>query len=192
MIIGSVRSLLRFVCFKSVVVSSYAPTRLGQDLCSHLHEELPDVDFLFGSTSIAPKAVGAASLPHHSWSSRVDRRVVKAAGAVRTISAHPYRPLEFAYADVVRDRPNNLQRIWPGSLGRTTRGQLSSGPVGPPTLRWCKPKASSGCRSLTRKISAKSFNLTSGCNNCSWVHQRKHLGESRAPIRGFSRVPKPP
>lgn len=66
MIIGSVRSLLRFVSFKSVVVSSYAPTGLGQDLCSHLHEELPDVDFLFGSTSIAPKAVGAASLPYHS------------------------------------------------------------------------------------------------------------------------------
>jgi biotin operon repressor len=66
MIVGSVRSLLRFVSFKSVVVSSYAPTSLGQNLCSHLHEELPDVDFLFGSNWIAPKAVGAASLPYHS------------------------------------------------------------------------------------------------------------------------------
>jgi biotin operon repressor len=65
-IVGSVRSLLSFVSFKSVVISSYAPSNLGDSLCSQLHEELPELDFLFGANSIAPKAVGAASLPYHS------------------------------------------------------------------------------------------------------------------------------
>ena len=65
-IVESVRSLLSFVSFKSVVVSSYAPSSLGDSLCSQLHEELPELDFIFGANSVAPKAVGAASLPYHS------------------------------------------------------------------------------------------------------------------------------
>ncbi|MFQ3457986.1 ROK family transcriptional regulator [Bradyrhizobium sp. UFLA01-814] len=65
-IAGSVQSLLSFVSFKSVLISSYAPARLGQSLIADLRDELPEVDFLLGSNSIAPKAVGAASLPYHS------------------------------------------------------------------------------------------------------------------------------
>ncbi|WP_456781828.1 ROK family transcriptional regulator [Bradyrhizobium sp. USDA 3315] len=62
----SVQSLLSFVSFKSVVILSYAPTGVGQDLIADLRDELPEVDFLLGSNSVAPKAVGAASLPYHS------------------------------------------------------------------------------------------------------------------------------
>jgi hypothetical protein len=62
----SVRLLLSFVSFKSVVVSSYAPSALGERVCSRLHQELPELDFIFGANSMAPKAVGAASLPYHS------------------------------------------------------------------------------------------------------------------------------
>ncbi|WP_027520705.1 ROK family transcriptional regulator [Bradyrhizobium sp. Ec3.3] len=65
-LVGSIRSLLSFVSFKSVVISSYAPPKLGQTLCSELHEEVPEVQFLYGANSIAPKAVGAANLPYHS------------------------------------------------------------------------------------------------------------------------------
>ncbi|MGY4223150.1 biotin operon repressor [Bradyrhizobium sp. USDA 4503] len=64
--VGSVRSLLSFVSFNSVVVSSYAPPKLGEALCSQLHEEVPEVNFLYGANSVAPKAVGAANLPYHS------------------------------------------------------------------------------------------------------------------------------
>ncbi|MDA9438863.1 hypothetical protein XH98_06975 [Bradyrhizobium sp. CCBAU 51745] len=65
-LVESVRSLLSFVSFKSVVISSYAPSKLGQTLCSELHGEVPEVEFLYGANSIAPKAVGAANLPYHS------------------------------------------------------------------------------------------------------------------------------
>ncbi|WP_375789824.1 ROK family transcriptional regulator [Bradyrhizobium sp. Pha-3] len=65
-LVGAVRSLLSFVSFNSVVISSYAPPKLGQTLCSELHEEVPEVDFLYGANSVAPKAVGAANLPYHS------------------------------------------------------------------------------------------------------------------------------
>ena len=65
-LVGAVRSLLGFVSFSSVVVSSYAPPKLGQTLCSELHEQMPEVEFLYGAHSIAPKAVGAANLPYHS------------------------------------------------------------------------------------------------------------------------------
>ncbi|RZM94052.1 sugar kinase [Bradyrhizobium genosp. SA-3] len=62
----SVRSLLSFVNFKSVVLSSYAPPVLAHHLCESLHKELPDIEFLLGANSTAPKAIGAASLPYHS------------------------------------------------------------------------------------------------------------------------------
>lgn len=65
-LVESVRSLLSFVSFKCVVISSYAPSKLGQTLCSELHGEVPEVEFLYGANSIAPKAVGAANLPYHS------------------------------------------------------------------------------------------------------------------------------
>ncbi|WP_315705846.1 MULTISPECIES: hypothetical protein [unclassified Bradyrhizobium] len=65
-LVDSVRSLLSLVSFNSVVVSSYAPPKLGETLCSQLHEEVPEVDFLYGANFVAPKAVGAANLPYHS------------------------------------------------------------------------------------------------------------------------------
>jgi hypothetical protein len=65
-LVEAVRSLLSFVSFKSVVVSSYAPRKLGQTLCSELRDEVPEVEFLYGANSVAPKAVGAANLPYHS------------------------------------------------------------------------------------------------------------------------------
>lgn len=65
-IAGSVRSLGSFVNFNSVVISSYAPAGLGEGLIAELRDELPDVDFLLGGNPVAPKAVGAASLPYHS------------------------------------------------------------------------------------------------------------------------------
>lgn len=65
-ILESVRSLLSFVNFKSVVLSSYAPPVLARDLCERLRKELPDVQFLLGANTTAPKAIGAASLPYHS------------------------------------------------------------------------------------------------------------------------------
>lgn len=65
-VVASIRSLLSFVTFKSVVLSSYVPVSLGQSLCAQLHDDMPDVDFLFGANSTAPKAIGAASLPYHS------------------------------------------------------------------------------------------------------------------------------
>jgi biotin operon repressor len=65
-IISSVRLLLNFVNFKSVVISSHAPRAIGLALCAQLSDELREVDFLLGANSIAPKAVGAASLPYHS------------------------------------------------------------------------------------------------------------------------------
>jgi hypothetical protein len=61
-----VRLLLNFVNFKSVVISSHAPRAIGLALCAQLSDELREVDFLLGANSIAPKAVGAASLPYHS------------------------------------------------------------------------------------------------------------------------------
>lgn len=65
-ILDSAHALLSFVNFKSVVLSSYAPAVLAHDLCERLHRELPDIAFLLGPNSTAPKAVGAASLPYHS------------------------------------------------------------------------------------------------------------------------------
>ncbi|MGJ5133472.1 ROK family transcriptional regulator [Bradyrhizobium oligotrophicum] len=65
-LVESVRSLLGFVSFNSVILSSYAPQKLGETLCFQLHEEVPEVDFLYGANSVAPKAVGAANLPYHS------------------------------------------------------------------------------------------------------------------------------
>ena len=65
-IVNSTESLLGFVNFKSVVISSYAPPVLGIALCNHLRETLPELDFRWGAVSSAPKAVGAASLPYHS------------------------------------------------------------------------------------------------------------------------------
>lgn len=61
----AVQTLLRFVDLKAIVLSSYAPPAVGQALLADLQRALPDMTVHLGN-SVAPKAVGAASLPYHS------------------------------------------------------------------------------------------------------------------------------
>jgi hypothetical protein len=65
-IADSVKSLLQFVGIKSLIVSTYAPTRVGQEVCAEINKKLTNVTAILGRASPAPKAVGAASLSYHS------------------------------------------------------------------------------------------------------------------------------
>jgi hypothetical protein len=60
------QSLLQFIELKTVVLSSFAPTEICEALCTLIRQEIPSVRAVVGRTSVAPKAVGAASLPFSS------------------------------------------------------------------------------------------------------------------------------
>lgn len=60
------QSLLQFIELKTVVLSSFVPIEICEALCTLLRQEIPSINAVVGRTSIAPKAVGAASLPFSS------------------------------------------------------------------------------------------------------------------------------
>ena len=62
----AVASLSRFVGVQSVVLSTHAPTVLTESLLAELSASLPGVELHPGHNTVAPKAVGVASLPYHS------------------------------------------------------------------------------------------------------------------------------
>jgi DNA-binding transcriptional ArsR family regulator len=66
-LVSSVESLTQFVDIKTVVLSSFVPTAISQDMCAAFEKRLPHIRALVGKTSPASKAVGAAGL---SFSSR--------------------------------------------------------------------------------------------------------------------------
>ena len=65
-IADAVGSLLHFVCVKSLVLSTYAPSSVAESLRAGLSDAMPTMQILLGRPSPTPKAVGAASLPYHS------------------------------------------------------------------------------------------------------------------------------
>ncbi|MFC6445203.1 ROK family transcriptional regulator [Shinella zoogloeoides] len=60
------QSLLQFIELKTIVLSSFAPADICARLCTLIQREIPSVSAVIGRTSMAPKAVGAASLPFSS------------------------------------------------------------------------------------------------------------------------------
>lgn len=61
-----VAELSNFVEVKTIVVSSYLPSRLCSEICNAISETHPRIEAVPGSLTSAPKAVGAASLPYSS------------------------------------------------------------------------------------------------------------------------------
>jgi DNA-binding Lrp family transcriptional regulator len=62
----SVQSLSQFIEIETVVLSSFAPPTVCEELCLMLEKRLPSVRAIIGGTSPAPKAIGAAGLPFSS------------------------------------------------------------------------------------------------------------------------------
>ena len=62
----SVDALAQFVDVKTIVLSSYAPEYICKAICKELEALAPGVTAIAGNIAIAPKAVGAASLPFSS------------------------------------------------------------------------------------------------------------------------------
>ena len=56
----------QFVEIDTVVLSSYAPQSVCQDICLKLEQALPGIKAIAGNITPSPKAVGAASLPFSS------------------------------------------------------------------------------------------------------------------------------
>lgn len=65
-LVRSVTALLQFIELKTVVLSSFVPFGICEDLCALIRSEVPSLEAVVGKTSIAPKAIGAASLPFSS------------------------------------------------------------------------------------------------------------------------------
>ncbi len=65
-LVQSVKSLAQFVDIKTVVLSSFAPLEIRENLCRAIESQLPSIRSLVGRTSPASKAVGAAALPFSS------------------------------------------------------------------------------------------------------------------------------
>lgn len=65
-LVHSVQSLSQFVDIKTVVLSSFAPVWICEDLCRMLETKLPFIKATVGKTFPAPKAVGAAGLAFSS------------------------------------------------------------------------------------------------------------------------------
>jgi len=61
-----VREARQFVDVGTVVLSSYAPRDLCQSICNDLSSREQGLSAVVGSIDLAPKAVGAASLPYAS------------------------------------------------------------------------------------------------------------------------------
>jgi DNA-binding transcriptional ArsR family regulator len=62
----SVQSLSQFVDIKTVVLSSFTPAWIREELCLMIEKRLPLIRAIPGKTSPAPKAVGAAALSYNS------------------------------------------------------------------------------------------------------------------------------
>nr|WP_257313548.1 hypothetical protein [Shinella pollutisoli] len=60
------QSVLQFIELKTVVLSSFVPADVCAALCALIRQEVPSVEAVVGRTSVAPKAIGAASLPFSS------------------------------------------------------------------------------------------------------------------------------
>lgn len=63
---GKIREARQFVDVNTVVLSTYAPRDLCQDLCDALMGQEEGLTALVGALQHAPKAIGAASLPYAS------------------------------------------------------------------------------------------------------------------------------
>ena len=66
LLVAKVREARQFVDVGTVVLSSYAPRHLCQQICDELAERETGLTALVGSVHHSPKAVGAASLPYAS------------------------------------------------------------------------------------------------------------------------------
>lgn len=64
--VRSLDAVSQFVEFDTVVLSSYAPQAICQDICRKLETALNGVKAIAGTITPSPKAVGAASLPFSS------------------------------------------------------------------------------------------------------------------------------
>ena len=62
----SLAGVSQFVEFESVVLSSYAPHSVCQDICRNLEAAYPSIKAIASNMTPSPKAVGAASLPFSS------------------------------------------------------------------------------------------------------------------------------
>jgi DNA-binding transcriptional ArsR family regulator len=62
----SLAGVTRFVQFDTVVLSSYAPRTVCEDICRRLEKACPNIKAFASSLTPSPKAVGAASLPFSS------------------------------------------------------------------------------------------------------------------------------
>lgn len=63
---SSLAAVSQFVEFETVVLSSYAPQGVCQDVCDKLERAVPGIRAIAGTLTPSPKAVGAASLPFSS------------------------------------------------------------------------------------------------------------------------------
>jgi hypothetical protein len=63
---SSVEALAQFVPLTTIVLSSYAPQAVCQDICRSLETSLDGLKAIAGDLAPSPKAVGAASLPFSS------------------------------------------------------------------------------------------------------------------------------
>ncbi len=59
----SIRAVLQFVELKHIIISASIPPTITQSICNDLQRALPDITILSGELTVAPKAVGAGSLP---------------------------------------------------------------------------------------------------------------------------------
>jgi len=62
----SLAAVSQFVELETVVLSSYAPKSVCEDICRKLQDTVPGVRAIAGTLTPSPKAVGAASLPYSS------------------------------------------------------------------------------------------------------------------------------
>jgi predicted NBD/HSP70 family sugar kinase/predicted DNA-binding transcriptional regulator len=62
----STEALSQFVPVPSIVLSSYAPHKVCEELCAQFAKQLPAIRAIASSVELSPKAVGAASLPFSS------------------------------------------------------------------------------------------------------------------------------
>jgi biotin operon repressor len=59
-------ALLQFVDVETILLSSYAPRYICEDICDQIVKNIPGINAIAGTLEVTPKAVGAASLPFNS------------------------------------------------------------------------------------------------------------------------------
>ncbi|WP_182522878.1 ROK family transcriptional regulator [Ochrobactrum sp. RH2CCR150] len=65
-LVGSITALSQFIEVQTIVLASFVPLSVTARLCSEVESKLPFIQALPGKTGVAPKAIGAASLPFSS------------------------------------------------------------------------------------------------------------------------------